>query len=74
MENLSEPEKTVESSGIITISDKRPNFVSKSVNQKYYVIDPAKIVTGFINDDENEDAIITIPSYNGQYMLVNMNF
>ena len=30
-----------------------------------YIIDPAKIMVGLINDDADEDAIITISLYNG---------
>ena len=36
-------------------------------NQKSYVIDPASIVTGLIDEDANEDAIITIASFDGQF-------
>ena len=36
-------------------------------NQNSYVIDPASIVTGLIDEDANEDAIITIASFNSQF-------
>jgi len=34
-----------------------------------YVIDPSKIAVGLIDSDSVEDATITIPSYNGQYIV-----
>lgn len=52
--------ETVEKDGIINIGD----------NQIKYVIDPARIVVGLIDDDSNEDAIVTISSYNGQSLVM----
>jgi len=42
------------------------NFVTKNVSQLKYVIDPVNIKTGLINDDSDEDAIVTIFGMSGQ--------
>ena len=60
MNHLAEPRKTGSETGIITISD----------NQKSYVIDPLKIFTGLIDDDQEEDAIVTVATYQGEYQTV----
>ncbi len=52
--------KTVDSDGIITYG----------VNQSYYVINPANISVGFIDDDNTEDAIVSIDYFHGQYHVV----
>ncbi len=61
------PKETISQNGIVTISEDQVQFVSVTNNQERYVIDPEKITTGLINDDPEEDAIITINSYKGQY-------
>lgn len=38
-----------------------------------YIIDPAAIATGLIDDDSNEDAIITIASYRGNHLIKNLH-
>jgi hypothetical protein len=55
-----EPKKTVSKDGIITIGE----------DQSSYVIDPAKIYTGLIDDDNTEDAIISMDYYHGQYIVM----
>jgi hypothetical protein len=55
-----EPKKTISKDGIITIGE----------DQSSYVIDPAKIYTGLIDDDNTEDAIISMDYYHGQYILM----
>jgi hypothetical protein len=54
------PAKTVDKDGIITISE----------NQTSYIIDPAKIYMGRIDDDDSDDAIISIDYYHGQYLVL----
>jgi hypothetical protein len=60
MNQLAEPQKTGSETGIITISD----------IQKRYVIDPSKIFTGLIDDDQEEDAIVTVSAFQGEYQTV----
>jgi hypothetical protein len=55
-DQLKDPRTTTNNIGIITIEN----------NQKKFIIDPREIFTGFIDDDEETDAIITINSYLGQ--------
>jgi hypothetical protein len=62
-----EAKETVAKDGIVTIADNQINYVTIGDNQAKYVIDPAKIVVGLIDQDANEDAIITIYSFRGQY-------
>jgi hypothetical protein len=54
------PKKTVAKDGVITIGEDQSN----------YIIDPAKIYSGLIDDDNTEDAIISIDYYHGQYILM----
>lgn len=65
-----EAKETVAKDGIVTITDSQINYVTIGDNQIKYVIDPTKIVVGLIDDDTNEDAIITISSFKGQYMEI----
>ncbi len=60
-DKLKDSKKSVEKGGIINIVN----------NQIKYVIDPSKIVVGLIDDDTNEDAIVSISSYNGQFLATN---
>jgi len=60
MSQLSSPEKTISQSGLIIISDK----------QKRYIIEPAKIFNGLIDDDENKDAIVSLSVFQGQFQTV----
>lgn len=39
-------------------------------DQIKYIIDPGRIVTGLIDDDKNDDAIVSITSYKGQYLFL----
>ncbi len=52
-------DKTFDKGGILNIVN----------GQIKYVIDPSKITIGLIDSDAVEDATITIPSYNGQYLV-----
>ena len=61
-----ESKETVAADGVVTVADNQVNFVSKSVSQLKYIIDPINIKVGLIDDDANEDAIITIFGMNGQ--------
>lgn len=58
-DKLNNSKKSVEEGGII-------NLVSDQIK---YIIDPAKIVVGLIDEDTNEDAIVSISSYNGEYFI-----
>jgi hypothetical protein len=60
MSQLTEPEKTVLENGIIMIHDK----------QKGYMIEPSKIYTGLIDDDNDTDAIVSLATYQGQQQTV----
>lgn len=48
----------------------RDGIISVGENQINYVIDPAKIYAGLIDDDTNEDAIVSIDYYNGQNLVL----
>ena len=60
MDKSKDTKKTIAKNGIVTISD----------NQLSYVIDPAGIVTGLIDNDAEEDAIISVLAYNGQIPVI----
>jgi hypothetical protein len=60
-----ESKDTVDANGIVTITDNQVNFLMNNDIRLKYVIDPAKIVVGLIDDDADEDAIITISLFNG---------
>lgn len=57
---LDSAKKEKSDDGIITIGNRT----------KTYVINPAKIYTGFINDDKEEDAIITLDTFTSQYQTI----
>ncbi len=59
---------TVAAGGIVIVADNEVNFVAASSPQAKYVIDPAKIVTGMIDADNNEDAIISVISIDAKNM------
>jgi ABC-type Fe3+-hydroxamate transport system substrate-binding protein len=60
MTQLTEPERTVSDNGQVTISDK----------QKKFIIEPSKIFTGLIDDDQKKDAIVSLVTFQGQYQTV----
>lgn len=47
---------TSDANGFITVKD----------SLKSYIFDPSRIITGFVDDDSLEDAIVTITSFSGQ--------
>lgn len=55
---LNNKKRSVSPNGTITIGD----------SLKRYVIDPAKIFTGLIDEDLNNDAIVTVFSFKGDYL------
>jgi hypothetical protein len=57
---LKDARKTVMQDGVIIIGDK----------SKRYSIDPAKIYVGLIDDDSDEDAIVSFDIYLGQYQVM----
>lgn len=56
---LKDAKKNIYKDGSIIIGD----------NQKTFVISPAKIFIGLIDDDSNTDAIVSIDSFIGQYQV-----
>lgn len=58
---LNNPKKVVSPDGIITTTGD---------GQTNYVISPSMIKTGLIDDDDNEDAIISVDYYNGQFLVL----
>jgi hypothetical protein len=66
MGKFNDAKETVGRFGIVTVVDNKVNFVTKDTYQSKYVIDPLRIMIGLIDDDQNEDAIITIYNVNGQ--------
>ena len=62
--------QTVEKNGTIIIQDSIVNFVALSYAELKFVIDPANIIIGLIDDDNDPDAIITITPDKGQYYQV----
>ncbi len=64
---LGDVKETVSQNGTITITEIKNQFVSTEDNTLKYIINPAKIYTGLIDDDDREDAIITLNSFKGQY-------
>jgi len=60
MGQLTDSKKTVLKDGTIVFS----------TELKKYMIDPAKIFTGLIDDDQNIDAIVTLPTYDKQFQTV----
>lgn len=56
---LKKASKTVTGDGVIILDD----------TQKKYVIFPAKVYVGLINDDQDRDAIVSVDSYQGQYQV-----
>lgn len=66
-EKFTKPKLTKEADGTITIVDDQIDFISVDRRPLKYVINPAYITIGKINDDPDEDAIITINSFRGDY-------
>ncbi len=66
-EKLGDTKETISQNGIITITENKTQFVSTEDNSIKYVIKPGNIHTGLIDEDDKEDAIITLNSYKGQY-------
>jgi hypothetical protein len=60
MGQLPDAKKTISGDGIITIGNE----------QKRYVLEPSKIFTGLINDDQKKDAIVSLATFQGQYETV----
>jgi len=65
-DKFKESKETVASDGIVTVADNQVNFVTKSISQMKYVIDPLNIKIGLIDEDADMDAIVTIFGMNGQ--------
>lgn len=67
-EKIADAKVTVESNGLVTVTDSTFNFILHGDNRMKYIIDPAMITTGLINDDQETDAIIIISPSRGQYL------
>lgn len=57
---LKDPKKSVTPDGLISISD----------DQKKYIIDPARVFVGLVDDDQEKDAIVSILSFQGQNLNI----
>lgn len=57
-DQLTLPLKNVDASGIIILGNE----------QKRYIIDPSKVFTGLVDDDEDTDAVVTLTSFRGNYI------
>ena len=68
MSKFKDAKETVGRAGIVTVVDNKVNFVTRDTYQSKYIIDPLRIMIGLIDDDPNQDAIITIYSVNGQIL------
>jgi hypothetical protein len=66
MSKFKEPRKEIGRDGIITISD---NQVSIIIEPLHYIINPSQVFVGFINNDNEMDAIVSIASYKGHYLI-----
>lgn len=60
MSQLNDAKKTALKDGTITFSN----------DKKKYVIEPAKIFIGLINDDQNIDAIVTLSTFDNKFQTV----
>ena len=60
MSQLNDAKKTVLKDGSIIFSN----------DLKKYVIEPAKVFTGLIDDDQNNDAIVTLSTYDNKFQTV----
>jgi len=60
MSQLTDAKRTAIKDGTITFSN----------HQKKYVIEPSRIFTGLIDDDQKEDALITLSTYDEQFQTV----
>ena len=60
MSQLPDAKKATSKNGIITFDNK----------QKRYVLEPSKIYSGLIDDDEKKDAIVSLSTFQGQYQTV----
>jgi hypothetical protein len=67
-EKFQEPKDTMAFDGTVTVEEGRNNILVPDAYKVKYIIDPSKIVTGLIDDDENEDAIVYVSSITGQDM------
>jgi hypothetical protein len=66
-DKFKETKEIIATNGIITIVDNQLHFLAMTDNQTRYIIDPAKIVFGYIDSDAKEDAIMTLNSFKGQF-------
>jgi hypothetical protein len=58
-EKYKDPQQSVLKNGAVRIGD----------NQMSSIIDPATIVTGFINSDGDADAVLTVASFKGRFKV-----
>ncbi|HUX59459.1 MAG TPA: hypothetical protein VMV77_20975 [Bacteroidales bacterium] len=67
-DKFDEPKEIIEKDGKITITENHTNFILKESKHITYTIDPSKIYTGLIDDDDEKDAIISITSFTGNFI------
>jgi DNA integrity scanning protein DisA with diadenylate cyclase activity len=60
MSQLTDAKRTATKDGTITFSN----------DQKKYVFEPSKIFNGLIDDDQKEDALVTLSTYDEQFQTV----
>ena len=60
MSQLTDAKRTAIKDGTVTFSN----------DQKKYVFEPSKIFTGLIDDDQKEDALVTLSTYDKQFQTV----
>jgi len=66
-EKFKEAKISIAPDGIITVTEGQIILVTPAENRLKYIVDPAEITRGLIDDDSDEDAIITLYSLKGQY-------
>jgi hypothetical protein len=57
---LPDSEKTISKNGVITLGN----------GQKRYIINPAKVFTGLIDDDQSFDALVSLEVFQGQDQVI----
>jgi hypothetical protein len=66
-DKFKEPKITNEIDGTITLIENQLDFISVDRRPLKYIINPANISIGRINEDQDDDAIITINSFKGDH-------
>ena len=67
-DKFKESKSAVANDGTVTVTDNQVNFVTMTNKKIKYVIDPARVIIGYIDDDTKEDAIVTVSYYIDDYL------